>query len=159
MALLAVMLPSACTKDNDPVAVSTPRRTAPVGGTDSCKGRSGLDYEEKNWSDASIGATDLQCSKFKNADVSDVTFNGTRLALSDFSGASLKNVSFVNADLLGVNFDGARLSDVKFTGVNLRSAGFAGIDLDGVKFVDTTCPSGTDSDDSDEMCPEMSARY
>ena len=123
-------------------------------------------FDRTDWSNAIIGAW-LNIGVWDNADFSGITigcdarpfeecvgstFHAT-VRNADFTSASLQNMDFTAANLSGSVFRNAVLTEVTFTSADLSNVDFTGANvtaksLSSAIWHNTTCPDGTNSDNS-----------
>ena len=110
---------------------------------------------DSDWSGLTITGQDLSGRNISVVDLSEGNFSGTNFAQSNLSESIFKNTDLSNADFRGanlqntifVNFMGGSLEDADFTNANLAGA-FGFFDLSAATLSNTTCPDGTNSDET-----------
>jgi hypothetical protein len=103
----------------------------------------GTDLSNANLAGADLGpAPDGTTTNLSGANLSGANLNGANLNGANLTGATLTGANFNRADLTGAN-----LTDADLTGANLNKA-----ILTGVTWSNTTCPDGTNSDNSGATC-------
>ena len=100
------------------------------------------DMNERNLSRVDLSNTNLSGSDLTNVNLSESLLFDTDLSGADFTGANLENTIIVDS-----NDDGIFMENVDFTNANLFGLfGFA--DLSKAILSNTTCPDGSNSDDT-----------
>ena len=102
---------------------------------------SGQDLDERDLGRVDLSNTDLAGSDLSNMNMSESIFLDVNLSNADLTGANLENTILVN-------FMGGSLEDADFTNANLAGA-FGFFDLSAATLSNTTCPDGTNSDETD----------
>jgi len=102
---------------------------------------SGQDLDERD-----LGRVDLSNTNLADADLSNMNMSESILLDVNLSNADLTGANLENAVL--VNFMGGSLVDADFTNANLAGA-FGFFDLSAATLSNTTCPDGTNSDETD----------
>ena len=110
---------------------------------------------EGDWSGLNLSGQDLNERDLGRVDLSNTNLAGTDLSNLNMSESILLDVNLTDADLTGanlenailVNFMGGTLEDADFTNANLAGA-FGFFDLSTATLSNTTCPDGTNSDDT-----------
>jgi len=102
---------------------------------------SGQDLDERD-----LGRVDLSNTNLADADLSNMNLSESILLDVNLSNADLTGANLENAVL--VNFMGGSLVDADFTNANLAGA-FGFFDLSAATLSNTTCPDGTNSDETD----------
>jgi uncharacterized protein YjbI with pentapeptide repeats len=103
---------------------------------------------------ANLTGSSLWFVDLDRADLDGANLTGTSLIGANLRGTDLSNADLTGADLTGADLTGADLSSADLTSVNLSNADLTGanlhgIDLSGVVWIDTVCPDGSLSSDSD----------
>ncbi len=98
--------------------------------------------------DCSLGEAD-----FSDTNLTGTVMDGVDLQSAYFTGATMDGTSLVGANLIMGLFREVNLRDAKLTNADLRFAKLQQADLtnaslSGAKWMSTTCPDGTNSDDS-----------
>ena len=101
---------------------------------------SGQDLDERD-----LGRVDLSNTNLADADLSNMNMSESILLDVNLSNADLTGANLENAIL--VNFMGGSLEDADFTNANLAGA-FGFFDLSAAFLSNTTCPDGTNSDET-----------
>ena len=106
---------------------------------------SGLSLVNQNMNERDLGRVDLSETNLSGADMSNVNLSesilfDTDLSNADLTGANLENTIIVN--FAGGSIEGADLSDANLNGL------FGLVDLSGATLSNTTCPDGSNSDDT-----------
>ena len=101
---------------------------------------SGQDLDERD-----LGRVDLSNTNLANADLSNMNMSESILLDVNLSNADLTGANLENAIL--VNFMGGSLDDADLTDANLAGA-FGFFDLSAATLSNTTCPDGTNSDET-----------
>ncbi|MFQ5557982.1 MAG: pentapeptide repeat-containing protein, partial [Acidimicrobiales bacterium] len=114
---------------------------------------SGQDLSGVDWS-----GRDLRCTDFRGATLTGADLSGALMWGSDFTGLDLtgvelgsEGVQFQAAVLAGSDLSGLSLPNVDWSFADLSGANLEGAELtllDSVVLSDTTCPDGTNSDDT-----------
>ena len=108
-----------------------------------------------DWSDLDLSGQNLEGRNLSLVDLSNTSLANSDLSEANLSESILLNVNLSNTDLTGanlnntiiVNFEGGDLEGTDFTDANLRGA-FGLFDLSSAILSNTTCPDGTNSDDT-----------
>ena len=125
---------------------------------------------DADWSGLDLSGQDLNERDLGRVDLSNTNLTGADLSNMNLSESILLDVNLTDADLMGanlenailVNFMGGSLEDADFTNANLAGA-FGFFDLSAATLSNTTCPDGTNSDDTgcesgaSEIPPPLSA--
>ena len=106
---------------------------------------SGLDLSGQDLNERDLGRVDLSNTNLTGADLSNLNMSESILLDVNLSDADLTGANLENAIL--VNFMGGSLEDADFTDANLAGA-FGLFDLSSSILSNTTCPDGTNSDDT-----------
>ena len=101
---------------------------------------SGQDLDERDLSRVDLSNTDLAGADLSNMNMSESILLDVNLSNADLTGANLENA-------IVVNFMGGSLADADFTNANLAGA-FGFFDLSASILSNTTCPDGTNSDET-----------
>ena len=101
---------------------------------------SGQDLDERDLSRVDLSNTDLAGADLSNMNMSESILLDVNLSNADLTGANLENAILVN-------FMGGSLADADFTNANLAGA-FGFFDLSASILSNTTCPDGTNSDET-----------
>jgi len=101
---------------------------------------SGQDLDERDLSRVDLSNTDLAGADLSNMNMSESILLDVNLSNADLTGANLENA-------IVVNFMGGSLADADFTNANLVGA-FGFFDLSASILSNTTCPDGTNSDET-----------
>ena len=110
---------------------------------------------DADWGGLNLSGQDLDERDLGRVDLSNTNFAGADLSNMNMSESILLDVNLSNADLTGanlenailVNFMGGSLEDTDLTDANLAGA-FGFFDLSAATLSNTTCPDGTNSDDT-----------
>ena len=106
---------------------------------------SGLDLSGQDLNERDLGRVDLSNTNLTGADLSNLNMSESILLDVNLSDADLTGANLENAIL--VNFMGGSLEDADFTDADLAGA-FGLFDLSSSILSNTTCPDGTNSDDT-----------
>ncbi|MGB1792759.1 MAG: FtsX-like permease family protein [Candidatus Poseidoniaceae archaeon] len=106
---------------------------------------SGLNLSGQDLNERDLGRVDLSNTNLAAADLSNLNMSESILLDVNLSNADLTGANLENAIL--VNFMGGSLEDADFTNANLAGA-FGFFDLSAAILSNTTCPDGTNSDDT-----------
>ncbi|MEC7261512.1 MAG: pentapeptide repeat-containing protein, partial [Candidatus Thermoplasmatota archaeon] len=101
---------------------------------------SGQDLDERDLGRVDLSNTNLANADLSNMNMSESIFIDVNLSNADLSGANLENAILVN-------FRGGSLDDADLTDANLAGA-FGLFDLSAATLSNTTCPDGTNSDET-----------
>ena len=101
---------------------------------------SGQDLDERDLSRVDLSSTNLAGADLSNMNMSESILLDVNLSNADLTGANLENAILVN-------FMGGSLADADFTNANLAGA-FGFFDLSASILSNTTCPDGTNSDET-----------
>ena len=110
---------------------------------------------DADWGGLNLSGQDLDERDLGRVDLSNTNLAGADLSNMNMSESILLDVNLSNADLTGanlenailVNFMGGSLEDTDLTNANLAGA-FGFFDLSAATLSNTTCPDGTNSDDT-----------
>ncbi len=110
---------------------------------------------DADWGGLNLSGQDLDERDLGRVDLSNTNLAGADLSNMNMSESILLDVNLSNADLTGanlenailVNFMGGSLEDTDLTNANLVGA-FGFFDLSAATLSNTTCPDGTNSDDT-----------
>jgi len=110
---------------------------------------------DADWGGLNLSGQDLDERDLGRVDLSNTNLAGADLSNMNMSESILLDVNLSNADLTGanlenailVNFMGGSLADADFTNANLAGA-FGFFDLSASILSNTTCPDGTNSDET-----------
>ena len=113
---------------------------------------SGLDLAGQDLNERNLGRVDLSFTNLSGADVSNVNLSESIMFDTDMSGADLTGANLENAII--VNFQSGTIENADLTDANLNGL-YGVIDLSTAILSNTTCPDGTNSDDTscDEGVP------
>ena len=100
----------------------------------------GQDLSGRNISVVDLSEGNFSGTNFAQSNLSESIFKHTDLSYANFKGANLQNTIFVN-------IMGGSLEDADFTDANLAGA-FGFFDLSAAILSNTTCPDGTNSDET-----------
>jgi len=106
---------------------------------------SGLNLSGQDLNERDLGRVDLSNTNLAGADLSSLNMSESILLDVNLSDADLTGANLENAIL--VNFMGGSLEDADFTNANLAGA-FGFFDLSAAMLSNTTCPDGTNSDET-----------
>ena len=106
---------------------------------------SGLNLSNQDLNERDLGRVDLSNTNLAGADLSNLNMSESVLLDVNLSDADLTGANLENAIL--VNFMGGSFQDADFTNANLAGA-FGLFDLSSSILSNTTCPDGTNSDDT-----------
>ena len=114
----------------------------------------GQDLSGRNISVVDLSEGNFSGTNFAQSNLSESIFKHTDLSYANFKGANLQNTIFVN-------IMGGSLEDADFTDANLAGA-FGFFDLSAAILSNTTCPDGTNSDETNctsvnEIPPPLAA--
>ncbi|TVS14189.1 MAG: pentapeptide repeat-containing protein [Gammaproteobacteria bacterium] len=106
---------------------------------------------------ADFTGANLTQSSFADARGVTVTFIEANFTGAQLIGAVLKNSDFTNANftsasLVATDFRFSNFTNADLTDANLFSADMRGVNFSGTTFSNTTCPSGTNSNDNGGNC-------
>ena len=101
---------------------------------------SGQDLDERDLGRVDLSNTDLAGADLSNMNMSESILLDVNLSNADLTGANLENAILVN-------FMGGSLEDADLTDANLAGA-FGFFDLSAAILSNTTCPDGTNSDET-----------
>ena len=110
---------------------------------------------DADWGGLNLSGQDLDERDLGRVDLSNTNLAGADLSNMNMSESILLDVNLSNADLTGanlenailVNFMGGSLEDADLTNANLAGA-FGFFDLSAATLSNTTCPDGTNSDET-----------
>tara|TARA_Y100000766_G_scaffold80137_1_gene68115 strand:+ start:10922 stop:14539 length:3618 start_codon:yes stop_codon:yes gene_type:complete len=105
----------------------------------------GLDLSGQDLNERDLGRVDLSNTNFANADLTNINMSEAILFDVNLSDADLTGANLENA--IVVNFMGGSLENADFTDANLAGI-FGFLDLSSSILSNTTCPDGTNSDDT-----------
>jgi len=105
----------------------------------------GLNLSGQNLDERDLGRVDLSNTNLAGADLSNMNMSESILLDVNLSNADLTGANLENAIL--VNFMGGSLEDADLTDANLAGA-FGFFDLSAATLSNTTCPDGTNSDET-----------
>tara|TARA_B100000700_G_scaffold53032_1_gene56448 strand:- start:2089 stop:5706 length:3618 start_codon:yes stop_codon:yes gene_type:complete len=106
---------------------------------------SGLELAGQDMNERDLGRVDLSNTNFSGADLSGVNLSESILLDTDLSGADLTGANLENAVV--VNFMGGSIEGADLTNANLNGM-FGLINFSVATLSNTTCPDGTNSDDT-----------
>ena len=106
---------------------------------------SGLTLTEQDMNERNLGRVDVSYTNFSGSDLSNVNLSESIFFNTDLSGADLTGANLENAII--VNFQGGSIENADLTDANLNGL-FGQIDLSSAVLSNTTCPDGTNSDDT-----------
>ena len=106
---------------------------------------SGLDLAGQDLNERNLGRVDLSFTNFSGADVSNVNLSESIMFDTDMSGADLTGANLENAII--VNFQSGTIENADLTDANLNGL-YGLVDLSTAILSNTTCPDGTNSDDT-----------
>lgn len=109
--------------------------------------KSGQDFSNEDFSFANLSNANLTGTSFANATMMAVNLSGANL-----TGANLNNASMGGADLTDATITDANIANADLTGADLTGITGLPINFDSAIFDDTTCPSGSNSDDHGGTC-------
>ena len=119
---------------------------------------SASDFRSADLSGADMGGVQLEDTRFADVDLAAADLSGawfffTDAARADFSRADLTAADLTHSMFVDATFDRADVDGADFTGSNLTGASFGRtVGLGTVTWADTTCPDGTNSDDTGGTC-------
>ena len=106
---------------------------------------SGLELAGQDMKERDLGRVDLSNTNFSGADLSGVNLSESILLDTDLSGADLTDANLENTVI--VNFMGGSIEGADLTNANLNGM-FGLINFSDATLSNTTCPDGTNSDDT-----------
>ena len=106
---------------------------------------SGLTLTEQDMNERNLGRVDVSYTNFSGSDLSNVNLSESIFFNTDLSGADLTGANLENAII--VNFQGGSIENADLTDANLNGL-FGQVDLSAAVLSNTTCPDGTNSDDT-----------
>lgn len=106
---------------------------------------SGLDLAGQDLNERNLGRVDLSFTNLSGADASNVNLSESIMFDTDMSGADLTGANLENAII--VNFQSGTVENADFTDANLNGL-YGLVDLSTAILSNTTCPDGTNSDDT-----------
>ena len=106
---------------------------------------SGLTLTEQDMNERNLGRVDVSFTNFSGSDLSNVNLSESIFFNTDLSGADLTGANLENAII--VNFQGGSIENADLTDANLNGL-FGQVDLSSAVLSNTTCPDGTNSDDT-----------
>ena len=106
---------------------------------------SGLTLTEQDMNERNLGRVDVSYTNFSGSDLSNVNLSESIFFNTDLSGADLTGANLENAII--VNFQGGSIENADLTDANLNGL-FGQVDLSSAVLSNTTCPDGTNSDDT-----------
>jgi len=106
---------------------------------------SGLDLSGQDMNERDLGRVDLSNTNLSGADLSNMNFSESLLFETDLSGADFSGSNLENAIITNFSLD--PIKDADFTNANLRGL-FGAVDLKTSILSNTTCPDGTNSDET-----------
>ena len=106
---------------------------------------SGLTLTEQDMNERNLGRVDISFTNFSGSDLSNVNLSESIFFNTDLSGADLTGANLENAII--VNFQGGSIENADLTDANLNGL-FGQVDLSSAVLSNTTCPDGTNSDDT-----------
>ena len=106
---------------------------------------SGLTLTEQDMDERNLGRVDVSFTNFSGSDLSNVNLSESIFFNTDLSGADLTGANLENAII--VNFQGGSIENADLTDANLNGL-FGQVDLSSAVLSNTTCPDGTNSDDT-----------
>ena len=106
---------------------------------------SGLTLTEQDMNERNLGRVDVSFTNFSGSDLSNVNLSESIFFNTDLSGADLTGANLENAII--VNFQGGSIENADLTDANLNGL-FGQVDLSAAVLSNTTCPDGTNSDDT-----------
>jgi len=110
---------------------------------------------QSDWSNLNLAGQNLENRNLSRVDLSNTNLSSSDLSDVNLSESILLDANLTNADLAGanlmnsviVNFEGGTLQGADFTDANLEGA-FGLFDLSSSILSNTTCPDGTNSDET-----------
>ena len=106
---------------------------------------SGLTLTEQDMNERNLGRVDVSYTNFSGSDLTNVNLSESIFFNTDLSGADLTGANLENAII--VNFQGGSIENADLTDANLNGL-FGQVDLSSATLSNTTCPDGTNSDDT-----------
>ena len=106
---------------------------------------SGLTLTEQDMNERNLGRVDVSYTNFSGSDLTNVNLSESIFFNTDLSGADLTGANLENAII--VNFQGGSIENADLTDANLNGL-FGQVDLSSAVLSNTTCPDGTNSDDT-----------
>ena len=106
---------------------------------------SDLDLVGQNMKERDLGRVDLSFTNLSGADLSNVNLSESIMFDTDMSGADLTGANLENAII--VNFQSGTIENADLTDANLNGL-YGVVDLSSAVLSNTTCPDGSNSDDT-----------
>ena len=104
-----------------------------------------LDLVGQNMKERDLGRVDLSLTNLSGADMSNVNLSESIMFDTDMSGADLTGANLENAII--VNFQSGTIENADLTDANLNGL-YGIVDLSSAVLSNTTCPDGSNSDDT-----------
>jgi len=104
-----------------------------------------LDLVGQNMKERDLGRVDLSLTNLSGADMSNVNLSESIMFDTDMSGADLTGANLENAII--VNFQSGTIENADLTDANLNGL-YGVVDLSSAVLSNTTCPDGSNSDDT-----------
>ena len=108
---------------------------------------SGLNIQNQDLNERNLGRVDLSETNLSGSDLSNVNLSESLLFDTDLSGADLTGANLENSIIVDLNDDGIFMENVDLTDANLNGL-FGLADLSKAVLSNTTCPDGSNSDDT-----------
>ena len=108
---------------------------------------SGLNIQNQDLNERNLGRVDLSETNLSGSDLSNVNLSESLLFDTDLSGADLTGANLENTIIVDLNDDGIFMENVDLTDANLNGL-FGLADLSKAVLSNTTCPDGSNSDDT-----------
>jgi len=108
---------------------------------------SGLNIQNQDLNERNLGRVDLSETNLSGSDLTNVNLSESLLFGTDLSGADLTGANLENTIIVDFNDDGIFMENVDLTDANLNGL-FGLADLSRAVLSNTTCPDGSNSDDT-----------
>ena len=108
---------------------------------------SGLNIQNQDMNERNLGRVDLSETNLSGSDLTNVNLSESLLFGTDLSGADLTGANLENTIIVDFNDDGIFMENVDLTDANLNGL-FGLADLSKAILSNTTCPDGSNSDDT-----------
>ena len=108
---------------------------------------SGLNIQNQDLNERNLGRVDLSETNLSGSDLTNVNLSESLLFGTDLSGADLTGANLENTIIVDFNDDGIFMENVDLTDANLNGL-FGLADLSKAVLSNTTCPDGSNSDDT-----------
>ena len=108
---------------------------------------SGLNIQNQDLNERNLGRVDLSDTNLSGSDLTNVNLSESLLFATDLSGADLTGANLENTIIVDLNDDGSFMENADLTNANLNGL-FGLADLSKAVLSNTTCPDGSNSDDT-----------